>query len=62
VALAQSKYNEAIKFYRQSLEANNKDVETFFKTMRQDAETLHSAGVNDRTISLITDAVLYSLK
>ncbi len=62
VALAQSKYNEAINFYRQSLERNNNDVEQFFKLMHNDATTLHDAGVTDRTISLVTDAVLYSLK
>jgi tetratricopeptide (TPR) repeat protein len=62
VALAQSKYNEAINFYRQSLEKNNNDVEQFFKLMHSDAPTLHDAGITDRTISLVTDAVLYSLK
>jgi tetratricopeptide (TPR) repeat protein len=61
VALAQSKYNEAIKLYRQSLEKNGRDVEAFFKTMREDAPTLNNAGIDDRTISLVTDAVLYSL-
>ncbi len=61
VALAQSKYNEAISFYRQSLEKNGRDTETFFKLMREDAQTLHDAGVDDRTISLVTDAVLYAL-
>jgi hypothetical protein len=30
--------------------------------MHNDATTLHDAGVTDRTISLVTDAVLYSLK
>jgi tetratricopeptide (TPR) repeat protein len=62
VALAQSKYNEAIQFYCQSLGRNGKDTESFFKAMRSDAPTLHDAGVNDRTISLVIDAVLYSLK
>jgi tetratricopeptide (TPR) repeat protein len=61
VALAQSKYNEAISFYRQSLEKNGRDTETFFKLMHEDAQTLHDAGVDDRTISLVTDAVLYAL-
>jgi tetratricopeptide (TPR) repeat protein len=60
VALAQSKYNEAIKLYRQSLDKNSKDTEAFFKAMRDDAQTLHEAGVDDRTISLVTDAVLYA--
>lgn len=60
VAMARAEYKEAIDFYTRSLNMRDNDIEDFIKAVREDRPALTKAGVTPRTVSMITDAVLYS--
>lgn len=61
VALALSKFKEAINYYKMFIFAVGNNKEAFFGALYTDREHLRRAGIKDNIISLIADAMLYDL-
>lgn len=61
VAMARNAYKEAINYYKLSMNKAGNGSETLIRSIRNDQDALHDAGIDDRTIALVIDALLYSL-
>lgn len=61
VAMARAAYKEAVNYYKLSMNKADGGVETLIRNIRNDADALRDAGVDDRTVSLVIDAMLYSI-
>lgn len=61
VAMARQAYKEAVNFYKLSMNTGGNDPEKLIVSIRNDEKALSHAGVSDRTLALVIDALLYSL-
>ncbi|MDE6396868.1 MAG: tetratricopeptide repeat protein, partial [Muribaculaceae bacterium] len=61
VALALGQIKDAINFYKLSIIKGDGSVDTFFKTLELDRPSLAKVGIETSTVSLIADAMLYTL-
>lgn len=62
LAMATGAYKEALTHYRASLAMRHDDTEAILADLDKDAKALQTAGVDNRTRAMVTDALLYSLK
>lgn len=60
--MACGRYNEAIAHYTRALNLKHGNSEALLSDIKNDTEALLTAGVEPRTIAMVTDALLYSLK
>ena len=61
VALALGQFKEAINFYKLSVIKSDGSADTFFKALEIDRPALTRVGIETNTISLVADAMLYTL-
>ncbi len=61
VALALGQFKDAINFYKLSVIKSDGSVDTFFKALELDRPALSKVGIGTSTVSLIADAMLYTL-
>lgn len=60
--MARGQYKEAIARYTEALSLKHGNTEALLADIKNDTEALTVAGVEPRTIAMVTDALLYSLK
>lgn len=60
LALAEGNVKDAINHYKSSVKNNGGDIESFIKAIYGDIRSLKETGIDESTIPLIVDAVLYS--
>ncbi len=60
--MARGQYKDAIARYTEALSLKHGNTESLLADIKNDTEALKVAGVEPRTIAMVTDALLYSLK
>lgn len=61
VALALGEFKDSINYYKLSVLNGGGTPESFFKSLETDRKALESVGIESSTVSLLADAMLYTL-
>lgn len=61
VSLARGQFREAINYYKLSVLNGDNSRDTFFKSLETDRRALAFVGIDSNSISLVADAMLYTL-